>query len=270
MKKNAASFRTIVSFKKYARLALLCIPVISFAQKDIVISDSLAANSEKMNVKMGGQGFGKMWKMRFGDYGVVSSKAAWTSTSTRSNFFNSKTESRSVTKFSFVLTNKSNDSAKVNAANNIETQSLHEIEILPHFSWGNNELQKESRIFSAFIDINSDTADTWALLMNISRGSNTASTYTAVLTNGDRTIVIDPASSNKNGTDSRAIPAMGYEFLENGKPVAALQFYGGGALGLNKNAIWIHTHLDSKMKLILAAATTAILQVKATSMVDGG
>src|SRR4029079_11916417 len=109
-------------------------------------------------------------------------------TSTKGNFFNTKTESRSVTKFSFVMTNKSNDSAKVNAANNIASKSLNEIEILPHFSWGNNELLQEARNFSAFITINSDTSDTWALLMNVSRGSRAASTYAALLTNGDRTI----------------------------------------------------------------------------------
>jgi hypothetical protein len=162
-----------------------------------------------------------------------------------------------------------NDSAKVNAANNIASKSLNEIEILPHFSWGNNELLQEARNFSAFITINSDTSDTWALLMNVSRSSHAASTYAAFLTNGDRTIYINPVSSNKNGTDGRAMPAMGYEFSESGKPVAALQFYGGGMLGLNKNAVWIYNQLETKMKLLLAAASTAILQVKVDSMTEG-
>ena len=74
-----------------------------------------------------------------------------------------------------------------------------------------------------------------------------------------------PASSNKNGGDTRSYPALGYEFIENGQSLSALQYYGGGMMGLNKNIVWIHNSLDEKVKLILAAASTAILQTKADS-----
>ncbi len=163
------------------------------------------------------------------------------------------------------MTNGTNDSAKVNAANNISTQSLHEMEILPNFSWGNNELLQESRNFSAFITLNQDTSETWVLLMNITRGSNAGGKYDVQLTNGERKIVVIPTTSNKNGADTRSLPALGYEFIENGQSVAALQYYGGGALGMNKNIVWLHNSLDAKIKLILAAAGTAILQIKADS-----
>ena len=233
------------------------------AQKDIIISDSLAGNAQKLNVKMGTQWMGKIWKFRFGDYAVVSSKMGWTTTSTKGNLFNTKTESKSTEKFSFVLINKTNDSAKVNAANNIEVQSLHEIEIFTHFSWGSNKLLQESRNFSAFITINGDTIETWALFMNITRGSNTEGNYEAFLTNGERRIFLSPISSNRNGGDTRSLPALGYEFIENGQSLSALQYYGGGLLGLNKNIIWMRNSPDEKMKLILAAAMTSVLQIKA-------
>ena len=90
-------------------LFMLTIANISQAQKDIIISDSLAANSEKLKVKMGSQGLGKIWKFQFGNYAVISSKAGWTTTSTKGNFFNTKTESKSTKKFSFLMTNKIND-----------------------------------------------------------------------------------------------------------------------------------------------------------------
>ncbi len=262
-----------VKMSSYARrycclcfLLILC--NIARAQKDIVISDSLAANASKLNVKLGVQWFGKIWKFRFGDYAVVSSKLGWGSTSTKGNFFNTKTESKSTEKFSFLLANSTNDTAKVNAANNISTQSLKEIEILPHFSWGNNELLQETRNFSAFITINQDTSETWALLMNITRGSSTHGSYDVYLTNGERKILVIPATSNKNGSDTRSYPALGYEFIENGQSLAALQYYGGGALGMNKNTVWIHNSPDDKMKLVLAAAITAVLQIKANSPQD--
>jgi hypothetical protein len=251
------------------RTSILCFLLIFLnsaeAQKDIIISDSLSANAEKLNVKMGTQWFGKIWKFRFGDYAVVSSKLGWATTSTKGNFFNTKTESKSTEKFSFVLTNKVKDSALVNAANNIAIQSLHEIEIIPHFLWGNDELVQETRNFSAFISINGDTSETWALFMNITRGSNSHANYDAFLTNGERKIFLIPTTSNKNGGDKRSLPALGYEFVENDQSFSALQYYGGGVLGLNKNIIWINKNADEKMKLVLAAASTAILQIKANS-----
>lgn len=50
--------------------------------------------------------------------------------------------------------------------------------------------------------------------------------------------------------------------MENDHAFLALQYYGGGALGMNKNVVWIDNTQDPKMKLILAAAATAIMQLK--------
>jgi hypothetical protein len=238
---------------------------ITHAQKDILISDSLAANSEKLKVKMGTQWFGKIWKFQFGNYAVVSSKLGWTTTSTKGNLFNTKTESKSTEKFSFLMTDKVSDTARVNAANNISTQSLHELEISPHIFLGSDELLQETRNFSAYITINGDTSEVWALFMNIIRGSDAHGTYDAVLTNGERKIFVTPVSSNKNGGDTRSFPALGYEFIEDGQSLSAVQYYGGGVMGMNKNIVWIHNSLDEKAKLILAAASTAILQIKVNS-----
>ena len=102
-------------------------PFFTQAQKNIVISDSLKANADEMKVKMGGQGFGKAWKIRFGDYVTVSSKQGWTTTSTKGNFFNTKTESKTTQKFSFVMTAGTADTAFVNAASNIEVKQLQEM-----------------------------------------------------------------------------------------------------------------------------------------------
>ena len=56
---------------------------------------------------------------------------------------------------------------------------------------------------------------------------------------------------------------MGYEFTEAGKPLSAVQYYGGGLLGMNKIFVWLHPNNDDQTKLILAGAMTAILQVRA-------
>jgi hypothetical protein len=233
-----------------------------YSQKTLVLSDSLTAHADVFPVKMGSAGFGKMSKYHFGEYAVVSSKMGWTVSNSKSNFFNTKTESKTTQKFSFVMTNKENDSAKVNAAINISSKTLNELEILSNFSWGDNEVLKESVNFTAFITLTSDTGHVWALLMNNEKGNQTEGKHEALLTDGQRKIFIFPASSNKEGKDNRSLPALGYEFREESQFPCALQYWGGGMLGANKNIIWLNRDLESRMKLILSAAMTAIIQVK--------
>ena len=236
--------------------------ILKAQKRGIKISENLAANSRPLKVKMGTQWMGKIWKFKFGDYAVVDSKMGWTKTSSKINLLNTKTESKTTQKFAFTLCNKTGDSAKVNAAIDIEIKALREAELFPYLFVGENNILLNACNFTAFINLNQDTTETWSLLMNITSGSNIEDGGYAFLTNGRRKIFINSVSSNKNGSDSRILPALGYEFVEKDKPVCALQYYGGGTFGMNKNIVWIHDKLDSKMKLILATAMTSLLQLE--------
>jgi hypothetical protein len=244
---------------------LILSSVITLAQKNIIISESLSANSEMLNVKMGSQKFGRIWNFRFGDYAVVKSKLGWTKSKSKSTFWGTKSESITSEKFSFVLCNNNGDTAIVNAANKIEVKSLNEIQILPHFSWGTNEIQKGERLFSANIIVNNDTIDSWTVFIKKTEGSQTGSDFLAFLTNGPRDIKIFPVSSN-NELKNSMFPALGYEFVENGQSLSALQYLGSGALGFNKSIVWLDKNMDDRMKLILAAAMTAVLQIETTTV----
>jgi len=107
--------------------------------------------------------------------------------------------------------------------------------------------------------------DVWVLIKSLEDGSQANYEFRAFLTSQDRTISIERTTSNKEGQDSRSIPAKGYEFIENGKSLCAVQYYGGGMMGMNKNIIWIRSELSAKEKLILASAMTALLQVDYTA-----
>lgn len=232
-------------------------------QKGIIIPESLAANSEAWKVKMGTQWMGKIWKIRFGDYVVTDSKMGWITTSYKSNMFNTKSESKTTQKFAFTLSNNTGDFAKVNAAIDIEVKVLKETELFSFLSIGEDEILLDSRNFTAMININQDTTETWILFMNINLGSTVEEGGTAFLSNKDRKILITSAQSNASkGAFSSMLPAMGYEFQENDETLGAVQYFGGGAMGTNKNMVWIDNRLDSKMKLILAAAMTAIIQLE--------
>ena len=230
------------------------------AQKTIQISDSLAVHGDRFKVNLGSQGPGKIFKMHFGEYAVVSSKMGWNTGSSKANLFNTKVESNSTQKFSFILSNKSADSAWVSAAYNIQVKALQEIELIAGFSWGDNELLLESKNFSAYININHDTTDTWALLMHIARGRDSAGNYEAFLTNGARKIFISPIDQEKINNNPFNQPPIGYELFERGQSLGALQY--NSMMTMFNDIIWINREADTKMKLILAASMTAILQSK--------
>src|SRR5438046_10353981 len=59
-------------------------------------------------------------------------------------------------------------------------------------------------------------------------------------------------------------PAMGYEFIENGKSLCALQTYGGGPNG-GSPIVWMDRGLEARPKLMLAAAMTTVLQIESSS-----
>jgi hypothetical protein len=217
-------------------------------------------NGDRFNVNLGSQGPGKILKMHFGEYAVVSSKMGWASGGSKANLFNTKVESKSTQKFSFIMSNKSADSAWVNAANNIQVKALQEIEVIAGFSWGSNELLLESKNFSAYINVNHDTTETWALLMHVARGRDSAGNYEAFLTNGERKIFISPVGQEKIGNNPFKQPPVGYEFFERGQSLSAIQY--SSLTAMKDDIVWINRALDAKMKLILAASMTAILQTK--------
>jgi len=228
--------------------------------QNIIINDELASHAEPLKVKMGSQGFGKIWKWKFGEYAVVESKNGWSKTTHKSNLFNTKTDVKSSHKFSFALCNAISDSAFVNAATDIEIKTIQGFELFAGFTIGDDVLLSENHNFTASITINSDTSDIWYLIMNSEAGSETANTETAILLGNGHEILIFPTSSNLNDSDKRVFPALGFELYENDQAFAAVQFYGGGAFGAYKNIVWIRNDLDPKKKLILAATVTTILQ----------
>lgn len=242
---------------------LLLSTEISHAQrKNIIINNDLSNNADMMKVKMGTQWMGRIWKFKFGDYAVEKSKMGWKVIEQKANILHTKNEYKSGYKFNFVLSNKTSDSAIVKAVYSNNINELESIELFPNIYFGSDEILKDSLSFTADISLNNTIDNKWKLFLKRTSGSEIEYKNEGVLVNGDRIISIIFVNSNLDGNDKRWFPALGYEFMENEKAICALQYFGGGALGYNKNIIWIDSSLNQKMKLILAAAMTAILQIK--------
>lgn len=235
-------------------LGLLAAPSVTAAQKTIRISDTLVANADKLKVNNPSQGMGHIAGWRFGDYAVATSKQGPVETTTSQLFL--KADSSTSEQFSYVLTNKTTDSAMVDAARNSTVKTLKSLGVSLGKGWvlSTDESVSESGNFAASITINRDTSDTWAFLL----GVNGSPSYSGFLSNGARRITVALASSNRNVLDLNGWPAMGYEFREDGRSIAAVQFFSGSAQGAR--FVWLDRNLDARTKLVLAAVMTAVLQ----------
>jgi len=246
------------------------------APKNIILSDSLLANADKWDVKQGTEWLGR-FKWRFGDYAVVTSQSGWTTGGTHTNLFKTKTESRIANKFSFVLSNKTADSAFVNTAHEITSKSEPGLKVGHGWSVGGKEGTEESDRFAASITLNGDTTAAWEMSIGstdvVDRHGDSMSggTHSATLTQGEREIVLNPVFSKKFGKRPSfgmlfkmhfSPPAMGYEFVEGGRSLCAVEYFSEGLGGSAKNTVWMDRNADPRLQLVLAAAMTAVLQLQ--------
>ena len=239
-------------------------PILASAQKAIIIDDDLRANADVLKVKMGTQALGKIWKFKFGEFGVVSSKMGATKTTTTGAFLSPVEKSRTKQKFSFVLKGAGPETVSVKAAQNLESEALNEIAISPGVSMSVVDISGTSDNLVAEIAFDGESVKPWTLLLQVASSLAVLKekTLSSLLTDGTREIVISPVTSDEPGAKPRVLPARGYEFSEAGRALGAVQYWGGGVLGLNKNVVHMRRDLDTKTKLLLAAAMTTILQVK--------
>jgi hypothetical protein len=251
------------------------------APKHILISDSLVANADQWNVKRGGHWMG-INKWRFGDYAVVASKSGATTGGTHTSFFKTKSESHSSHKFSFVLSNNTTDSAFVSAAHEVRTQSNPGLKVGNSVTIGGDDQVHEAERFTASIAINRDTSEAWELSIGSTDVSSlhgdyppAQGTHASTLTHGERHIVLTPVFSKKldeSPSFKSALslqfspPAMGYEFIEDGQSLCAVEYFSSGISGSFKNTVWMHRSPDPRMRLVLAAAMTAVLELESAAL----
>jgi hypothetical protein len=238
-------------------LGLLVVPSVTASQKTILISDTLAANADRLKVNNPAQWTGRIAGWRFGDYAVATSKQGPVKTTTRQR--STKADSSTSETFSFVLTNATTDSAKVDAARNSTAKLRRSTDLGNGWHLGADEVMNESDSLAASITINRDTSDVWTFFLGVTG----APSYTGFLTHGARRITLVVASSNRDPLDLGGWPALGYEFFEDGRSLGAVQFIGG--LWRPAQFVWLDRNLDPRTKLLLAAAMTAVLQVNRRS-----
>ena len=253
---------------------LVALPA-SAKPKHILISDSLLANADPWDVKRNDKWTG-MNHWAFGEYAVVASKTGWITGGTHTNLFNTKTESQSQEKFSFVMSNKT-DSAFVDAVRLVLTQSNPGLKVAEGVHVGGTGQTVATDRFMASIAIGRDTTEIWDLLVGDTDVSefgydrDDLASHTSVLLHGGKVIALVPVFSKK--LDKKMSfgeqlgmgfhpPAMGYEFIQDGHSLCAVEYFSSGISGFYKNTVWMDRSADSRLRLVLAAAMTSVLELK--------
>lgn len=228
--------------------------------KDIPIDPHLAENSEKYKVKLGVYVMGKIDKYKFGDYKMLDGKIGATVTRGESNFFNTKSESSSKGKFWFTVGDKSPNKVRVNAATNTTVKVKQQAEIFSGFYVGEDQLLLNKSNFTATLLWNQDTSQMWLLFLKDSYGMEADDFYQGILTNGERTMHIVPVASEVPEKSLVPMTAAGYVLYEDGRSWAAVQYRGGGSLGMNRCFVWLHKDIDPATKLVISGALMALLR----------
>jgi hypothetical protein len=244
--------------------------------KHILISDSLLATADQWTVKRNDKWVG-MNHWEFGEFKLVAAKQGWTHGGAHTNLFKTKSESYSEQKFSFVMRSKAGDSAFVDAVHQTSRQSNPGLKIGKDTHVGGTGQTVDTDRFIATITAHGDTTETWDLVVGEtevtewSHDREDLARHSAVLLHGDRRIDLVPVFSRK--LDQKPTfgsmlaiglqpPAMGYEFIEEGRSHCAVEYFSSGMSSQYKNTVWMDRNADPRFRLMLAAAMTAVLELK--------
>jgi hypothetical protein len=237
-------------------ILLFSFPIIGFSQKKMMrVAPELIANSKPMEAKR--KGISTVSKYEFGPYKIVSGKAGWTRTKSRSRIFSGVTESQSKSKLSFLFVANNRDSVQVNT---ISTTDTRELDLNRGFRLGNADwgqvLQNNTEKYLATIDLANDTTS-WNMAMVTAVGTEVlGSRFKGVLTSTVQTYEIQEVIHFNDGKINSFGFILGYEFLQNGKVVAAVQ---GGTNTFLKTFVWIDNRLDESTQRLLATAAATVL-----------
>jgi len=228
------------------------------AQKEMKLAESLDKNSTPMQAKP--KGIGTVTKYQFGPYKIVSGKEGWTTTTANSRFFSLHTESKSKKKLSFVFVKDLKDSVLVNVSVNTDIKQMDS-----HFAEGWSILKDSKENYMAIMSFPSDTA-TWRMMIANRVGSDVkGEPFEGMLTDGNSSIQIKEVEEWNDGKKSKIIGTVGYEFYSGGSSVAAVQ---ASPDTFQKKIVWIRSDVDTKLQLILAAASAAMMVRVESTLTD--
>jgi hypothetical protein len=232
-------------------LLVLFLPLALAAQKQMRISDSLAATADRFEARMKS---GKaLVSYPFDSFYVSSSYDTWETIvmhtlQLKPLRYESGPRRVSRTSFSFVFTNGKGDTAWV--------MGLPQDRRLPTFVIGGKGRYEEAiqtqQVFTAYIRTTADTT-LWQLVTQETMNTWKGEPVKGYIANGQTEIRIEEIERMENGKKS-LVPFLGAELYENGKSLGAVQFQ-----SVLKPVVWLRRDLAPGKRFLLAAISETLL-----------
>ncbi len=262
--------------KRYATISIVLIMFLAVAdsitaQENIIISDNLAAHAELLKVNVEYLPDNNL-KFSIGDYAIVADQEqSGTYSDTKERLLGLRVVTKITKTIAFTISNPSYDTAMVFSEERNRINTYYPNEVLENF-FLDEITGGKFKSFATWITINGDTNTTWTLYIPKGKGKGRRFPIDMLLTDGVKYINIASVSSDLYFDYAhplrslRKMPAMGAEFMDDGKSICAVQFDAGATTGYypeDKESLgckaWMHQQLDAKTKLVLAAAMSTLL-----------
>lgn len=225
--------------QKTSLIVLVCLLVWSCEPAMMRVDDILKTDAERMDVS-GKQGWQFNQVIRFGEFHTSEVKGGWQTGYDIHFVLDFK---KAEEKFSFSQFDGSDTKARVFC---IGTLNMSEVGLRK--SRISVPLDVED-LFHAQIFLESDTLG-WDLLLYNPNEIMFEASAKGELKKKEQAIVIQPVRDLEKGSLGPQI--VGYLFIDRGAPVCAVQI-------LNNGIVWMRSGLDPELRLVLAAASSALM-----------
>ena len=244
----------LIAFPLVLSMSARCV----LAQKEMQLDEALLKNSKPMIAKP--KGIGTVTKYQFGPYKIASGKEGIATTTSKSRIFSAYSESKSKRKLSFVFVKDEKDSVVVNVSINTDISELDATMAI-----GFSMINSIKENFIAIFSVPSDTT-TWRMMIGSVAGAGVKNgdNFNGVLTNGNTIIEIRDVDQWKTGKKASFGLSIGQVFHMQDESIAAVQ---ASADTFVKKTVWIREDIDSRLQLILAAASAALM-VRSEQVMD--
>lgn len=219
----------------------------------MLVDQQLTAQSAPMTVS-GRQGLLINQRISFGNYESEKVKRGWTRSYSHDVFLAKLEDAKD--KYNFTLFDNNRGAYTVNAVNHIKGV---DVSIGRFLGDNTNTALRElasftiqtQDLFAASL-YNNSRQEAWHLVLMNREDTRKNGRYVGLLTNEQQQNIEVLPIRKLQDAKSWGTNIIGYEFRQEGKPLAAVEV-------INKGRVWIDPNLDPNMQLVLASASATLL-----------
>ena len=215
----------------------------------MAVPESLTSDAAEMEVK-GRQRFSFKESLSFGPFRITDVDRGWTQTSSSGSAWFSSSKAKQ--SYEFTLRETNSPTWEAQCATGVNKRELN----FDDFLGGELEIEMASVYFACSFKRRSEKGR-WRLVMSQSASEMVLN---GILTDGKERIQIN-GSQKLQGSPIPLSDPTGYEFVHKKRIIGAVEV-------INKGGVWILPSIDSEIRSVLAAASSALLLYRDISDIE--